>query len=244
MYVDLDYNEIQSIENLINNRINELRIGIDGDAENEDEFKEIIRSYKDLLKKVENLKKKQRESNNLQKDINEIQYNEKLKIKINELVSKKLMGIENSNKTFAEILPPGFENILKVYIYNNRDEISKAIKKLMESDKVKNKLKEEITKFISGANPMIGKFINGENVCNKIIIKLSNYFDNDENMMAVIMNMNNAIDNFKNKRVTDFLMYVPYEGKKSLCDFMSNIILDFIKNKEIHEVMCTRNKNY
>lgn len=244
MYIDLSYSEIESIENLINNRISELRIDIDGDTENEDEFKQIIRSYKQLLRKMNDFKNKQGSKNILAKDIEQVSVDEDLKKKINEQVWNKLKNIENGNKTFGDILPPGFENILKVYVYNNRDEISKEIKKLIDSDRVKNKLKEEINKFINSSNPMIAKFINGENVSNKIISKLYNYFDDDENVMGAIMNINSIIDKFKDKKAADFFAYVPYEGKKSLCNFATDIVMDFMKNKEIYKGICLNNENY
>jgi len=52
----LDTKDMQAIENLITDRINQLRIEIDGDVENVDEFKEIIRFYKTLLNKLEQVK--------------------------------------------------------------------------------------------------------------------------------------------------------------------------------------------
>lgn len=244
MYIDLNYKEVQSIQNLINNRINELRIDIDGDTENEDEFKEIIRSYKKLLKKMDNFKNRKEGNNILAKDIEQVSDNKNLKKKINEGVWEKIVNAEKGNKTFGDILPSGFENILKVYVYNNRDKISKDIKEFMENDKVNNKIKDEINKFINSANPMIGKFINGENISNKIITRLNNYFDDNENMMEVITNINNVIDKFKNKKVADFLMYVPYEGKKSLCDFITDNILHFLDNDEIYKEIYFHNKSY
>ncbi|WP_034868390.1 hypothetical protein [Clostridium lundense] len=236
MYIDLDYNEVQSIQNLINNRINELRIDIDGDTENEDEFKEIIRSYKKLLKKMESFKNE--ENNILVKDIEQVSHNENLREKINKEVWKRVRSAEKGDKTFEDILPSGFENILKVYVYNNKEKISKDIKGFMQNDKVNNKIKDEINKFINSSNPMISKFINGENISNKIIGRINNYFDDSANMMEVIININSIIDKLKSKKVADFLMYVPYEGKKSLCNFIADNIIHFLDNKEIYKEIC------
>lgn len=54
MKLDLEMEEVKSIENLIVSRINELRDKIVDDADREDELKNIIRYYKKLIKKIHN----------------------------------------------------------------------------------------------------------------------------------------------------------------------------------------------
>ncbi|WP_234121434.1 hypothetical protein [Clostridium hydrogenum] len=54
MKIELDDNEINTVKNLINTRIQELRYGMDEDAEdNEDEIRGVIREYKKLLEKID-----------------------------------------------------------------------------------------------------------------------------------------------------------------------------------------------
>ncbi|KAJ51788.1 hypothetical protein BD780_000604 [Clostridium tetanomorphum] len=221
MYVELNYNELQSIENLISNRINQLRIDIDGDAENEDEFKEIIRSYKKLLKKLQGFKNGECEEEFLTyKEIEE---------KASNAIDGKLRKIEDSNKTFKEIFPPGFENVLKVYVYNNKDQIAKKIKEIIDNDKFKSRAKEEVGKFIANSNPMISKFINSESIQKKLLDNLRNYVEDDKNIMEIVFLINGFIDELKDKKIKDFLVYVPYEGKKTLYNFIRNTTLDFLK---------------
>lgn len=52
MKLELEFEEIKNIENLISNRINELREKLVDDDDKEEELKEIIRYYKKLMKKI------------------------------------------------------------------------------------------------------------------------------------------------------------------------------------------------
>jgi hypothetical protein len=52
MKLELEFEEIKNIENLISNRINELREKLVDDGDKEEELKEIIRYYKKLMKKI------------------------------------------------------------------------------------------------------------------------------------------------------------------------------------------------
>lgn len=52
MKLELDFEEIKNIDNLISNRINELREKLVDDDDKEEELREIIRYYKRLTKKI------------------------------------------------------------------------------------------------------------------------------------------------------------------------------------------------
>lgn len=55
MRLDLEKKEVETVRNLVNNRIQELRDNMSGEAsDNEDELRKIIRGYKSLLKKIDN----------------------------------------------------------------------------------------------------------------------------------------------------------------------------------------------
>lgn len=53
MKLELEFEEIKNIENLISNRINDLREQLVDDNDKEEELKEIIRYYKKLLGKID-----------------------------------------------------------------------------------------------------------------------------------------------------------------------------------------------
>lgn len=52
MKLELEFEEIKNIENLISSRINDLRENLAED-DKEEELREIIRYYKKLMKKIE-----------------------------------------------------------------------------------------------------------------------------------------------------------------------------------------------
>lgn len=52
MKLELEFEEIKNIENLISNRINELREKLVDDGDKEEELREIIRYYKKLMKNI------------------------------------------------------------------------------------------------------------------------------------------------------------------------------------------------
>jgi hypothetical protein len=53
MIIDLEIEEIKSIENLIISRINDLRDRLTDDTDKEDELKTIIRDYKRIIQKID-----------------------------------------------------------------------------------------------------------------------------------------------------------------------------------------------
>lgn len=53
MKLELEFEEIKNIENLISSRINDLRDKLVDDDDKEEELREIIRYYKKLMKKIE-----------------------------------------------------------------------------------------------------------------------------------------------------------------------------------------------
>ncbi|MBC8061269.1 MAG: hypothetical protein H7Y18_11460 [Clostridiaceae bacterium] len=138
---------------------------------------------------------------------------QEIKSMLYEFAEAKIMEIEKEEKSFKEVLPKGFENSLKVLVYNKGPEIMSSAKEFIKDEKFKDKIKLEINKFISGVNPMVSKFINAESINNKIFTSLSSYFDDPENMMSIVMIINNKIDESSNKSVSEITNYIPYEGK-------------------------------
>lgn len=58
MKLELEFEEIKNIENLISSRINDLRDKLVDDDDKEEELREIIRYYKKLMKKIEDQARK------------------------------------------------------------------------------------------------------------------------------------------------------------------------------------------
>ncbi|MEW9095805.1 MAG: hypothetical protein AB2417_12055 [Clostridiaceae bacterium] len=210
MLVNLNELELESIKNLITDRISQLRIDMDGDAENEEEFKTIIREYKKLLETIDNNKFTQE--------------------KINSIIAEEFNSSENSGKKLKDVLPQGFENILKVYIYNNKDEVLRYIKDFIKKDSVKDTLRREIDKMMAGVNIAIRKFINVDNLCDNIINGIQNYVENEDNSFKIIEFIYSGIDIIKEKNLREVLSYIPYEGKKTIINFMAEKVYYIIDN--------------
>lgn len=135
----------------------------------------------------------------------------------------KLEELEKSDKTLKEVLPQGFENILKVYIFNNRENIIDFLKGIVNSPNFKNKISQEVVKFTQGMNPMMAKFINVDNMQVKIVEGINGYLQDENNVYKVMEIINEGIDKIKDKRAAEVLMYIPYEGKKQLVKWISEI---------------------
>lgn len=137
---------------------------------------------------------------------------------------EKLEVLEKSDKTLKEVLPQGFENMIKVYIFNNRENIISFLKGIVNNPNFKKKISEEIVKFTSNMNPMMAKFINVDSMQTKVVEGINGYLQDQNNVYKIIELINGAIDKTKDKRAAEVLMYIPYEGKKELVRWICKIV--------------------
>lgn len=162
----------------------------------------------------------------------------KFKNSLYAIFNKKFTDIEKSNCTFSKLIPTTFTNSLKVYVYNNKDTFAISIKALLNSKKVQDKIKNEIIKAIDSLNPMASKFVNGDKIYYKINTGINSYFDNQENLMDMVMMINGAIDKLMQRNVSDFTSYLPVEGRNSLIDaFCTAIISNLFADETINKVI-------
>ncbi|MDF2880412.1 MAG: hypothetical protein K0R54_969 [Clostridiaceae bacterium] len=151
---------------------------------------------------------------------------------IYELAEKTLNDNEKHGKTFKKILPHGFENSLKVLVYNKSPQIASAIKRYINDIKFKNLVKSEVNKLLVSLNPMVAKFINGDSIQTKIMNSLNSFFDNTDNIMNIVTFLNNKIDDAGNKQLSELLNYMPYEGKSDIVKAAADSILNLFNSKE------------
>lgn len=149
-----------------------------------------------------------------------------------EFAEQVLNENEKNGRTFKQILPIGFENSLKVLIYNKSPEITITIKSYINSGKFEKIVKKEINKFLVNVNPIVGKFINAESVEEKIMSSLNSYFDNTENIMNIVTIVNDKIDDINDKSLSEISDYLPYEGKKSMVIATVDSILNLCKDEK------------
>lgn len=145
----------------------------------------------------------------------EFMTSESVKNILYKLAEERMIQIEKENKTLKEVLPPGFENSLKVLVYNKGPEITDVVKGFINNDKFKHTIRVEINKFVSGMGPMVSKFISIENIYNRIMMSILSYIQNPDTMMNIVNGINNKIDESSSNRITDFSNSIPYEGKLS-----------------------------
>lgn len=154
-----------------------------------------------------------------------------IKNMIYKLAEEKMIKIEKDDKTIKELLPQGFENSIKVLVYNKGPEITQTVKKFINDEKFKGKIKEEIIKFTSGVNPMIAKFVNADSIYIKLISSINRYIDSPENTMNIVMTINNRIDEAAGNNISTISPYIPYEGKMSFVKAFVDMVLNFITDE-------------
>jgi hypothetical protein len=169
----------------------------------------------------------------------EVVKSEEIRSIIYKFAEKRMVQIEKEDKTLKEVLPKGFENNLKVLIYNKGPEIMEGIKGLINDDSFKKKVESEIKKFLASMNPMVSKFINVDNLYNKFMTATFSFIENPETMMTVVMAINKKIDDGSLKSISEFTNYIPYEGKVSILrtyvDAFLNILNEECFIKSIQE---------
>lgn len=153
------------------------------------------------------------------------------------LAENTLYENEKRGKTFNNILPAGFENSLKVLVYNKSPEIASSIKLYINDTKFKSMVKSEVNKLLVSLNPMVAKFINGESIQAKIMNSLNSLLDNTDNMMNIVMFLNSKIDDAASKPIGEMLNYMPHEGKSDMIKAVTDSILNLFNSKEFIKSM-------
>jgi len=147
-------------------------------------------------------------------------------------IDKNLKTLENSNSTLDTVIPPAFINSLKVYIYNNKDEIIAVLKKFLNDEKVDKKIYTEINNVINSFNPMAARFINPSTIHSKLKNSINEFLSNSNNMIDIINMINSQIDTLTKKKISDFASSFPAEGRKSLINSVTNGIVSGILSEK------------
>lgn len=160
-------------------------------------------------------------------------------------IEKEIEKLEKSGSTFQDVLPKGFDNNLKVYVYNNSPQLISGIKNLLKKKSTEKKIKSEINKFISSLNPMIAKFVNADNIYSKIVQGIDDYFNNPETSMEVVMTISTLIEKGIDKEIRGVTMGFPYEGKKAFVKSLKDGIIKIaFCDGVINKVLCKFESNF
>ena len=179
----------------------------------------------------------EKDSEGLKNDINEILKKDNFKDALVTQAEDKISGLEKSSKTLKDVFPAAFINSIKVYIYNNKDEIINFLKTSIKEEKLQNKIKDYINNsIIKNLNPMIAKFITADLIYSKIHDGISEYLNKPESAMEIVNLMCKGLDSASFKKISDIIIYIPKEGQNEIIDEAVNYILnnlaadDFLKN--------------
>lgn len=151
---------------------------------------------------------------------------------INSFIDSNLKNFENSNTKLEEIIPPAVVNGLKVYIYNHKDDIVDTLKGFVNSDSVDKKLFDEISNVLSGINPMVGRFVNLNNIHSKLKTGIDDYLGNQKNIMDIINMINSQLDGLMKKKVSELISQFPQEGINSLKSAVTEGIIKNIASEK------------
>jgi hypothetical protein len=151
---------------------------------------------------------------------------------INSFIDSNLKNFENSSTKLEEIIPPAVVNGLKVYIYNHKDDIVNTLKGFVNSDTVDKKLIDEISNVLSGINPMVGRFVNLNNIHSKLKMGIDDYLGNQKNIMDIINMINSQLDGLMKKKVSELVSQFPQEGINSLKSAVTEGIIKNIASEK------------
>jgi hypothetical protein len=155
-------------------------------------------------------------------------------------VESNLKSLETSNNTLENIVSPAVVNGIKVYIYNNKDELVKTLKQFISSDSVEKKIYEEVNSVLKGINPMVSRFVSTSTILEKLKTGISDFLDNPKNIMDIVNMINGQIDVIMKKRVSEFAAYFPVESRSSLSSSISNGILNNLASEKFIDMVIYR----
>jgi uncharacterized membrane protein YheB (UPF0754 family) len=180
--------------------------------------------------------------NNLIEKIKELKEAPYFNEKIEEYVTEKIKGLENSDKSIEEIIPSSFMVALKEYIHNSRSEICGTINELLQEPEVEAKLKKAVGDMMSAnLSPMIAMFINVDTIYDKVRKAIEDYLKDDESQKSVAQIVNKTIDTITKGSVKEFVSKLEqFENNnisKDIAKFISaNILTDNIIDYTASEV--------
>jgi hypothetical protein len=159
------------------------------------------------------------------------------KNQIYSFIDDNLSAFEKSNKTLDKTIPATVINSLKVYIYNHKDELISALKKLLSSKDIEKRMLSEINNVINGMNPMVARFVNVNNIFSRLKISIDDYLNDSKNILEIINFINSQLDNIMKKRISEFSAYFPIEGKRAIIDSLTHSLLENLSKPKFIEMI-------
>lgn len=156
---------------------------------------------------------------------------------IQKSLEEKVNELKVLDKNFEEVIPKGITNNVKVYVYGKRYDIAMAIKKIMEEEKNRQKLRQIVGETISTKlSPMIAMFMNADSIFEKVVTGINEFLDDERNHNDIALIINDIIDKLLKNSIASVLSEMPKEGIddgiKSLISLFTTKVIDekLIKN--------------
>ena len=156
---------------------------------------------------------------------------------IQKILEEKVNELKVLDKNFEEVIPKGITNNVKVYVYGKRYDIAMAIKKIMEEEKNRQKLRQIVGETISTKlSPMIAMFMNADSIFEKVVTGINEFLDDERNHNDIALIINDIIDKLLKNSIASVLSEMPKEGIddgiKSLISLFTTKVIDkkLIKN--------------
>ena len=165
---------------------------------------------------------------------------DELKKNIEKILSDRIDELGNNDKLLNDIIPKGLTSNLKIYTYNKRYDISSYIKKGIKSEKAEIKIKNIISEFINGMNPMIAMFIKSDSIYEKIVNGAEELLSEEQNIVDIVMIINDIIDKILETKLSEIVNNTSKEGKDSATHAISNFFIDQLKENSIVENLLSK----
>lgn len=165
--------------------------------------------------------------------LNDLWDSDKLKLEIDEKVISIINTVKSDERTLYEVIPESIISSISNYIDQEQDVIVKAIKDIIESPEIKNKLKLSLAEIVNkNVNKVITMFITPEQISEKVFSSLEKYIDSREVDGTIIYIIKNSIDKILNHKVGHLAgdgVAIISNGDTSV---FTNIIMEYISNME------------
>lgn len=165
--------------------------------------------------------------NNLWEKVKDIKQSEEALKAVREAIALKINEVKQEDLSIKEILPMEVVNSLKVYVYNQRDDISESLIELVKQPVMEDKIKAAIGKAVSSnVNPLVAMFLNSETLYNKFINFVEDYTALDENKRDIAIFINSFLDKALNTKLALVIESISKEEEELIGNKLSMIILD------------------
>ncbi|MBK1811677.1 DUF445 family protein [Clostridium sp. YIM B02505] len=155
---------------------------------------------------------------------------------INKNINKSLEHLVSESMKVEDIIPLEVFSSINIYIYNERDVISKQLLAILREDKVEEKVKEAIkNNVLSGMSPLVAMFLNVDSVYDKFLLAIDGYLEDDENKALLVSYLGTVISSFGKKQVKDVLDEIPKDSREILINILSASAMEKLITPEVLE---------